>query len=59
MKPAALFLSVILPLAANTARADIFRWDSGQVIPGTERITPGPGRAPSTGVRIYVPFLSF
>jgi uncharacterized protein YjbI with pentapeptide repeats len=26
-----------------TARADIYRWDNGQVIPGTEGITPGPG----------------
>ncbi len=25
------------------ARADIFRWDNGQLILGTEGITPGPG----------------
>jgi uncharacterized protein YjbI with pentapeptide repeats len=29
-----------LPAAAQ---ADIFRWDNGQLIPGTEGITPGPG----------------
>jgi hypothetical protein len=28
---------------ATTTRADIVRWDNGQVIPGTEGITPGPG----------------
>jgi uncharacterized protein YjbI with pentapeptide repeats len=43
MKPSALFLSVILLLATNAAHADIYRWDNGQVIPGTEGITPGPG----------------
>ena len=27
----------------GAAQADIFRWDNGQLIPGTEVITPGPG----------------
>jgi uncharacterized protein YjbI with pentapeptide repeats len=31
-----------LALPAN-AHADIYRWDTGEVIPGTEGITPGPG----------------
>ncbi len=35
------FLSTAI-LAAVPSRADIFRWDNGQVIPGTEGITPGP-----------------
>ena len=36
--------SVVTCLAvAGLARADIFRWDDGQLIPGTEGITPGPG----------------
>jgi hypothetical protein len=42
MKPGALFLSLILLLATSTARADIYRWDNGQVIPGTEGITGDP-----------------
>lgn len=29
--------------ATSISRADIYRWDNGQVIPGTEGITPGPG----------------
>ena len=29
--------------ASSITRADVFRWDNGQVIPGTEGITPGPG----------------
>jgi pentapeptide repeat protein len=29
-------------LSPALARADIFRWDNGQVIPGTQGITPGP-----------------
>ena len=33
------FIAVVLP---TTAHADIFRWDNGQVIPGTEGIVPGP-----------------
>ena len=44
-RPMRLFLlgSVVTCLAvAGLARADIFRWDDGQVIPGTEGITPGP-----------------
>lgn len=28
---------------ASYSQAQIYRWDNGQVIPGTERITPGPG----------------
>ena len=38
---ATLFLiTAVCPLLA---RADIYRWDNGQMIPGTEGITPGPG----------------
>jgi uncharacterized protein YjbI with pentapeptide repeats len=33
-------LLLSLPAAAQ---ADIFRWDNGELIPGTEGITPGPG----------------
>jgi uncharacterized protein YjbI with pentapeptide repeats len=33
-------LLMSLPAAAQ---ADIFRWDNGELIPGTEGITPGPG----------------
>ena len=29
--------------ASDTARADIFRWDNGKLIPGTEGLTPAPG----------------
>ena len=25
------------------AQADIFRWDNGELIPGSQRFTPGPG----------------
>jgi uncharacterized protein YjbI with pentapeptide repeats len=32
----------LIALAA-ACRADIYRWDNGQLIPGTEGITPGPG----------------
>jgi uncharacterized protein YjbI with pentapeptide repeats len=35
--------STLLALPFTIARADIFRWDNGKVIPGTEGITPGPG----------------
>jgi uncharacterized protein YjbI with pentapeptide repeats len=34
---------VVLFANDSIARGDIFRWDNGQVIPGTEGITPGPG----------------
>jgi uncharacterized protein YjbI with pentapeptide repeats len=40
------FLSVcvlVLLASSSTTRADIFRWDNNQLIPGTEGITPGPG----------------
>ena len=30
-------------LLGTAVRADIYRWDTGEVIPGTEGITPGPG----------------
>jgi hypothetical protein len=33
-------LLMSLPAAAQ---ADIFRWDNGQLVPGTQGITPGPG----------------
>src|SRR5262245_50693022 len=35
--------AVVLALAALNASADIYRWDNGQVIPGTESIFPTPG----------------
>ncbi len=37
-----LILVVLLVLSAGV-RADIFRWDNGAMIPGTEGIAPGPG----------------
>ena len=30
-------------LASPSTNADIYRWDTGEVIPGTEGIEPGPG----------------
>jgi len=36
----ALLLAII---AVSPARADIFRWDNGQLIPGTEGVMPAPG----------------
>jgi uncharacterized protein YjbI with pentapeptide repeats len=39
-------LAVLVVLLASTTsplRADILRWDNGQIIPGTEGLTPGPG----------------
>ena len=33
----------LLVAAAGSSRADIYRWDNGQLIPGTAGITPGPG----------------
>ena len=40
----AIWSLVALPLAfLPCAHADIYRWDNGQVIPGTEGITPKPG----------------
>ena len=38
-----LTLTVLLGTLAQPLPADIYRWDNGQVIPGTEGITPGPG----------------
>ena len=38
-----------LLLLAAPLRADIFRWDNGELIPGTEGIVPGPG------ITVYVP----
>jgi len=38
-----LLLCVVLLLVPSAARADIYRWDTGEVIPGTEGIEPGPG----------------
>ena len=38
----AVTLCVILT-APSLLHADIYRWDNGRVIPGTEGITPGPG----------------
>ena len=35
-----LWMILAVPL---TLHADIYRWDTGEVIPGTEGITPGPG----------------
>ena len=42
LKHSLMALGFILASAAS-AQADIFRWDNGQLIPGTEGITPGPG----------------
>ncbi len=43
-RPARLLTFAALLLAApSLAEAQILRWDNGQVIPGTEGITPGPG----------------
>jgi uncharacterized protein YjbI with pentapeptide repeats len=37
------YLAVVITAAlATTTQADIFRWDNGQLIPGTAGITPGP-----------------
>src|SRR5688572_17683129 len=33
----------LLIASAAACQADIFRWDTGDVIPGTEFIEPGPG----------------
>ena len=43
MKAFALFLCYLLVVLSATARADIYRGDNGQLIKGTEGITPGPG----------------
>ena len=39
----ALVAAAAILAASTAARADIFRWDTGAVIPGTEGIVPGPG----------------
>jgi uncharacterized protein YjbI with pentapeptide repeats len=36
-------LTLLFCLTGTTAWGQIYRWDNGQVIPGTEGITPGPG----------------
>ena len=33
----------LILVAPFVLHADIYRWDNGQVIPGTEGIEPGPG----------------
>ncbi len=43
MKPLRLFTLVVCLAFASRAHGDIYRWDNGQVISGTEGITPGPG----------------
>ncbi len=43
MNPRHLIVCLIVILVSPSARADIYRWDNGQVIPGTEGIEPGPG----------------
>ncbi len=37
------FLGVLLLGTLFPARADIYNWQTGEVIPGTEDIEPGPG----------------
>ena len=39
----AIRILLLAGLCAATANADIYRWDTGEVIPGTEGIEPGPG----------------
>ena len=34
---------LLLALLATPARAQIYRWDNNQLIPGTAGITPAPG----------------
>jgi uncharacterized protein YjbI with pentapeptide repeats len=41
---------------AESVRGDIYRWDNGQVIPGTEGITPGPNLNFPSGVLEYAEF---
>ncbi len=38
-----LFTVVVLVLAHQPGQADVFRWDNGEIIPGTQGIDPGPG----------------
>jgi hypothetical protein len=39
---AAVVLGTLLA-TQSASHADIYRWNTGEVIPGTERIKPGPG----------------
>jgi uncharacterized protein YjbI with pentapeptide repeats len=41
----ALLIAAAALCSRSSTMADIFRWDTGQLIPGTENITPGPGVA--------------
>ena len=41
-------LAVLVLLSQASTEADILRWDTGEVIPGTEGIVPGPRGRPST-----------
>ncbi len=41
-KPCFMALTLLVA-AAVSGRADVIRWDNGQLIPGTEGIAPGPG----------------
>ena len=34
---------LLIPATASNLHADIYRWDTGELIPGTEGIEPGPG----------------
>ena len=46
MRTAGPLILLLLPLILapfGTAHADIYRWDNGQLIPGTKGIEPGPG----------------
>jgi len=38
----AILAIAVANLATQVARADIYRWDTGEVIPGTEGIQPAP-----------------
>ena len=42
MKAFAPFLCYLVVVLCATVRADIYRWDNSQLIPGTKGITPGP-----------------
>ena len=38
-----LFVLAITAVGLRPTHADIYRWDTGEAIPGTEGIEPGPG----------------